>query len=164
MSLDLAARLRLGSLDLDVSLRVEAGETVALLGPNGAGKTTLLRICAGLQPLDGGSLTLEGAVLDDPAADRFLPPQQRPIAVVFQDYLLFPNLSALENVAFGLRARGVAAYFTCDAGPHPKALTTAADADAVAAALATVPGVLRTIIARAGAGARVTATGPEASL
>ncbi|MEZ5266878.1 MAG: ABC transporter ATP-binding protein [Acidimicrobiia bacterium] len=107
MSLDLAARLRLGSLDLDVSLRVEAGETVALLGPNGAGKTTLLRICAGLQPLDGGSLTLEGAVLDDPAADRFLPPQQRPIAVVFQDYLLFPNLSALENVAFGLRARGV---------------------------------------------------------
>jgi diphosphomevalonate decarboxylase len=63
-----------------------------------------------------------------------------------------------------LRRRGVAAYFTCDAGPHPKALTTAADADAVAAALAAVPGVRRTIIARPGLGARVTAVGAEAAL
>jgi diphosphomevalonate decarboxylase len=63
-----------------------------------------------------------------------------------------------------LRQRGIAAFFTCDAGPHPKALTTAADADAVAATLAAVPGVLRTIIARPGAGARVLAVGAEAVL
>jgi len=78
-------------------------------------------------------------------------------------YLRGATIEGLHTLR-ALRKRGVAAFFTCDAGPHPKALTTAADADAVAAALATVPGVLRTIIARAGAGARVTATGPEASL
>jgi len=61
-----------------------------------------------------------------------------------------------------LRHRGIAAYFTCDAGPHPKALTTAKDADAVAAALAASPGVLRTVIARPGAGARVVETGTQA--
>lgn len=78
-------------------------------------------------------------------------------------YLRGATIEGLHTLRL-LRKRGVAAFFTCDAGPHPKALTTAADADAVAAALATVPGVLRTIVARAGAGARVTATGPEASL
>ncbi len=108
MALDLAARVGLGSLDLDVALTVEAGETVALLGPNGAGKTTLLRVLAGLQPLDGGHLRLDGSTLDEPATGTFVPPEGRPIGVVFQDYLLFPNLTALENVAFGLRARGTA--------------------------------------------------------
>ncbi len=106
MSLDLDARVRLGTLQLDVQMTVRSGETVALLGPNGAGKTTLLRVCAGLQALDEGHLRLEGQTLDDPATDLFVPPEQRPIAVVFQQYLLFPNLSVQENVAFGLRARG----------------------------------------------------------
>jgi diphosphomevalonate decarboxylase len=62
-----------------------------------------------------------------------------------------------------LRRRGTAAYFTCDAGPHPKALTTAQCADAVVAALAAIPGVLRTLIARPGEGARVVATDAEAA-
>ncbi len=66
------------------------------------------------------------------------------------------------HVLRGLRRRGIAAYFTCDAGPHPKALTTAADADAVAAALSAVPGVLRTIVARPGAGARLVDGEPDA--
>jgi molybdate transport system ATP-binding protein len=104
--LDLVARVQLGALDLDVALRAAPGEVVALLGPNGAGKTTLLRCVAGLQPLDGGRIVLDGAVLDEPAAGVFVPPERRPVGVVFQDYLLFPTMTALENVAFGLRARG----------------------------------------------------------
>ena len=104
--LDLCAQLRLGEFDLDVSFTVGVGETVALLGPNGSGKTTILRICAGLQPLGSGRVVLGGEVLDEPATATFVAPQQRPIGVVFQDYLLFPHLTVLENVAFGLRARG----------------------------------------------------------
>jgi molybdate transport system ATP-binding protein len=80
---------------------------VAVLGPNGAGKSTLLRCLAGLLPIDSGRVSLDDGVLDDPAADVFVPAERRPIGVVFQDYLLFPNLSALENVAFGPRAAGI---------------------------------------------------------
>jgi molybdate transport system ATP-binding protein len=98
----------LGSFELDVTLDAEPGEIVALLGPNGAGKTTVFRCLAGLLPIDDGRIELDGIALDDPAADVFMAPEHRPVAVVFQDYLLFPNLTALENVAFGLRARGVA--------------------------------------------------------
>ena len=101
--------LQLGSLDLDVHLDAAPGEVVAVVGPNGAGKTTLLRALAGLVPVDAGHIRIGGAVVDDPQAGVRLPPQQRNIGVVFQQHLLFPHLSALENVAFGLRARGVSA-------------------------------------------------------
>jgi molybdate transport system ATP-binding protein len=101
-----AIGLRLGTLDLDLTLSVADGEVVALLGPNGAGKTTALRAIAGLQPLDRGRIELDGRPLDDPEAGVFVPTHERPIGVVFQDYLLFPRLDALDNVAFGLRARG----------------------------------------------------------
>jgi molybdate transport system ATP-binding protein len=101
-----AIRLELGTLDLDVDIEVADGEVVALLGPNGAGKTTTLRCIAGLQPIDHGRISLDGASLDDPAADVFVPPHERPIGVVFQDHVLFPRLSAVDNIAFGLRARG----------------------------------------------------------
>jgi len=99
--------LALGDLDVDVDLAVADREVVALLGPNGAGKTTVLRAIAGLHPLDRGSIEVDGRALDDPATGVFVPTAERPIGVVFQDYLLFPRMSALENVAFGLRARGV---------------------------------------------------------
>jgi molybdopterin-binding protein len=99
--------LRLGTLDLDVTIEAAPGEIVAVLGPNGAGKTTFLRAVAGLVPLTRGRVELDGVVLEDAARDVHLPPERRPIGVVFQEYLLFPHLSALENVAFGLRARGV---------------------------------------------------------
>ncbi len=98
--------LRLGTLDLDVSIDAPPGEIVAILGPNGAGKTTFLRAVAGLVPIAQGRVSLDGVVLDDAARRIHLPPERRPIGVVFQDYLLFPHLSAIENVAFGLRARG----------------------------------------------------------
>ena len=105
MSLDACFALQLGSLELDVAIEAEDGETVAVLGPNGAGKTTVLRALAGLVPIARGAIGLDGVVLDD--GDRvFVPPERRPIGVVFQDYLLFPHLSVLENVAFGLRSRG----------------------------------------------------------
>lgn len=94
--------------DLDVRLAIEAGEVVALLGPNGAGKTTALRALAGLTPLTDGRITIDGTVLDDPGARTWVPPEQRPTGVVFQDYLLFPHLTALDNVAFGPRSHGAA--------------------------------------------------------
>lgn len=104
--LDAAIGVRVGELDLDVELSVDDGEVVALLGPNGAGKTTALRAVAGLLPLQRGRIVLDGTVLDEPAAGTFVPTGDRPIGVVFQDYLLFPRMTALDNVAFGLRARG----------------------------------------------------------
>ncbi|WP_432157081.1 ABC transporter ATP-binding protein [Streptomyces sp. bgisy153] len=85
---------------LDIALTAAPGEVVALLGPNGAGKTTALRALAGLTPLTAGHLHLDGAPLHD------TPPESRPVGVVFQDYLLFPHLTALDNVAFGPRCRG----------------------------------------------------------
>jgi molybdate transport system ATP-binding protein len=92
---------------LDLNLVVPPGQVVALLGPNGAGKSTVLRALAGLLPLIGGSITLNGDVLDDPAAGWFVPPERRRLGVVFQDNLLFPHLTVTENVAFGLRAHGM---------------------------------------------------------
>jgi molybdate transport system ATP-binding protein len=86
---------------------VAPGEVAALLGPNGAGKTTVLRALAGLLRLARGRVVLDGHVLEDPTRRIRVPVERRPVGMVFQDYLLFPHLSALENVAFGLRARGV---------------------------------------------------------
>ena len=104
--LDADIQLRLSRLNLDIAFTVEAGEVVALLGPNGSGKSTTLRALVGLLPLAGGRIVLDGTVLEDPAEHVKIPPEKRPIGLMFQDYLLFPHLSTLENVAFGLRAKG----------------------------------------------------------
>jgi molybdate transport system ATP-binding protein len=106
VSLDASIRLTLGPLDLEMELTIEEGEVVALLGPNGAGKTTLLRAIAGLVPFQSGHVHLDGKVLEDTATNQYVPTEKRPIGFVFQDYLLFPHLSVLDNVAFGLRSRG----------------------------------------------------------
>jgi molybdate transport system ATP-binding protein len=106
LSLEAEVVARLGRLQLEVALPIEDGETVVLVGPNGAGKTTLLRALAGLVRLDAGRIVLDGEVLEDPESGIRVPPDRRRVGFVFQDYLLFPHLSVLENVAFGLRARG----------------------------------------------------------
>jgi molybdate transport system ATP-binding protein len=106
VSLEALVGLRKGTLDLDVELEVASNGVVVLLGPNAAGKTTLLRAIAGLVPLERGRVVLDGVVLDDPATGVRVPTERRPIGVVFQDYLLFPHLSVLDNVAFGPRSSG----------------------------------------------------------
>jgi molybdate transport system ATP-binding protein len=93
--------------DVRLRLDVEAGRTVALLGPNGAGKTTAVGAIAGLEPSNVGRVELDSSVLEDAAAGVRLRPEERPIGVVFQGLLLFPHMTALENAAFPLRARGV---------------------------------------------------------
>jgi molybdate transport system ATP-binding protein len=106
MSLAATVGLRKGTLELAVELEVESQGVVVLLGPNAAGKTTLLRALAGLVPLERGRVVLDGVVLEDTSSGVRVPTEQRPVGVVFQDYLLFPHMTALENVAFGLRSRG----------------------------------------------------------
>jgi molybdate transport system ATP-binding protein len=107
MTLDAHVVASRGTLHLDVALSAADGEAVAVLGPNGAGKSTLLRALAGLLPLAAGHVTLDGDDLDRPAGGLFRAPEHRSVALVFQDYLLFPHLTVLENVAFGLRSRGM---------------------------------------------------------
>jgi molybdate transport system ATP-binding protein len=106
VTLEARIGLRLGSLDLQLELEAHPGEVVALLGPNGAGKSTVLRSLAGLEPIESGRIALDGRVVDDPGAGVFVEPEDRPIGFVFQDYVLFDHMSVLENVAYGLRARG----------------------------------------------------------
>ncbi|MEC8919000.1 MAG: ABC transporter ATP-binding protein [Pseudomonadota bacterium] len=91
--------IALAGVDLDI----HAGEFFTLLGPSGCGKTTLLRILAGLEEADDGQLTIGGKDVID------TPPHQRSVNTVFQSYALFPHLSVRENLAFGLKMRGVAA-------------------------------------------------------
>jgi molybdate transport system ATP-binding protein len=107
VSLDAELGVRLDGFELALPLHVADGETVVLLGPNGAGKTTALRAVAGLQALDTGRVVVDGTPLDEPSSGAWVPTERRPIGVVFQDYLLFPHLSARDNVAFGLRAHGM---------------------------------------------------------
>lgn len=105
MSVEAKIGLHLGSFELEVALRIADGEVVALLGPNGAGKSSVLRVLAGLAALDTGRVSVDDTVVDEPAADRFVPPEHRSVGMVFQDYVLFEHMSVLENIAFGLRAR-----------------------------------------------------------
>ncbi len=107
MSLDVEGRVRRGTFELDVAISAAPGEVLAVLGPNGAGKSTVLRAVAGLLALDAGTIRLEGTVLDDIANGVYVAPQQRRLGVVFQDHRLFANMRVVDNVAFGLRSRGV---------------------------------------------------------
>jgi molybdate transport system ATP-binding protein len=91
---------------LDVLLAVPAGGVLALLGPNGAGKSTVLRVIAGLLPASAGHVRVGERTWENPATGVRLATEQRSIGVVFQDYLLFPTMSARDNVAFGPRAKG----------------------------------------------------------
>ncbi|MGO4612736.1 ABC transporter ATP-binding protein [Nocardia sp. 2YAB30] len=156
MTLDAHLRVTRGQFRLDVPLAVAPGEVVALLGPNGAGKTTALRALAGLTPLSDGAIRLDDDTWDAPPG-LFVPTERRRVGVVFQDYLLFAHLSALDNVAFGLRARGHRRAAARDRAAHwldrvgltdhvadkPRALSGGqAQRVALARALATDPSLL----------------------
>lgn len=90
-----------------VSFELAAGEILGLVGPSGCGKTTLLRMIAGFESLQSGSIQLAGETVA--TAQRSLPPETRSVGMVFQDYALFPHLTVLDNVCFGLRDRKGAA-------------------------------------------------------
>jgi iron(III) transport system ATP-binding protein len=85
----------------DLSLAIAAAEVVCLLGPSGCGKTTLLRLIAGMETLDSGRILVDGREISTPT--HAVPPDKRGIGLVFQDYALFPHMSVIDNVAFGLR-------------------------------------------------------------
>jgi putative spermidine/putrescine transport system ATP-binding protein len=85
-----------------LSLEIFAGEFFTMLGPSGSGKTTTLRVIAGFELADSGTIALHGVDVTR------RPPYERPVNTVFQDYALFPHMSVLENVAYGLRVKGVA--------------------------------------------------------
>ncbi|GAL20768.1 putrescine transport ATP-binding protein PotA [Vibrio maritimus] len=86
----------------DIDFTIEKGEFITLLGPSGCGKSTLLRSLAGLNPVEGGQVLVDGVDITHAA------PQQRGIGMVFQSYALFPNMTVAENIAFGLKMQKLA--------------------------------------------------------
>src|SRR5215217_2988537 len=89
------------------SLTLRPGEIVCLLGESGSGKSTALRVAAGIQPVHGGAVRINGDTVSTPTAT--VPPDRRGIGLMFQDFALFPHLTVLQNVLFGLKKLGRAA-------------------------------------------------------
>src|SRR5213082_1087109 len=85
----------------DLDLEIADGEFVVLVGPSGCGKTSALRMIAGLEPITEGKVVIGGEVVNK------LPPKDRDIAMIFQNYALYPHMSAFDNMAFGLKLRGM---------------------------------------------------------
>ena len=85
----------------ELDLAIEDGEFVVLVGPSGCGKTSALRMVAGLEPITEGRVVIGGEVVNE------LPPKDRDIAMIFQNYALYPHMSAFDNMAFGLKLRGM---------------------------------------------------------
>src|SRR5262249_18285085 len=100
--LEVRARDRLRELELDVELQVGGNRCAAIVGPSGAGKSTVLRIIAGLRRPEPGRVAVGDEVWLDSSRGIDLPPEERACGFMFQDYALFPHLSAWRNVAFGL--------------------------------------------------------------
>ena len=106
MSLVVNGAIGRDDFSLRVNLRIDAGETVGVVGRNGSGKSTLLHTVAGLIPLREGTISVDDVEWDSPAGRRFVLPEDRRCAVVFQDLRLFPHMTCLDNVAFGPRSQG----------------------------------------------------------
>ena len=85
----------------DVTVSIMPGEFFVMVGPSGSGKSTLLRMIAGLEPITGGDLIIDGERMND------LPPKARHLSMVFQNYALYPNMTVADNITFGLKARKV---------------------------------------------------------
>jgi iron(III) transport system ATP-binding protein len=90
----------------DVSFELAAGETLSLVGPSGCGKTTCLRSIAGLENPDTGRISIDGQVVFDGGGSAKVPPNRRPIAMVFQSYAIWPHMTVFENVVYPLRVGG----------------------------------------------------------
>jgi molybdate transport system ATP-binding protein len=105
--LDAQFDILLGSFHLDMGFRSESGTTTVILGESGCGKSTVLRLLAGLLHPDKGHFVLDDEIYVDTNQHIDIPPQERPVGFVFQDYVLFPHLSVFDNVAFGLRMQGI---------------------------------------------------------
>jgi ABC-type Fe3+/spermidine/putrescine transport system ATPase subunit len=86
-----------------IDLEIPEGKLVTLLGPSGCGKTTTLRLIAGLERANGGTITIDGQVVSDPAHRTFVGPHKRPIGIVFQSYAIWPHMTVIDNVMFPLR-------------------------------------------------------------
>src|SRR5215813_14309233 len=95
---------RFGNVEVlhGVDATVEDGAFIVILGPSGCGKSTLLRMIAGLEEITGGEIAIGGRVVNN------LEPRDRDIAMVFQNYALYPHMSVYDNMAYGLRIRGLA--------------------------------------------------------
>lgn len=91
----------------DVTFNVARGELVTLLGPSGCGKTTTLRSIAGLEQPAGGSIVLNGRTIYDSATGQLVPTEKRGVSMVFQSYAIWPHMTVAQNVAYGLRVRGL---------------------------------------------------------
>jgi len=109
---DVALRLGDNEILKGVSVAVPAGQVVALLGPSGSGKTTLLRAIAGLETPHRGSIAIGERVFFDAARGIELPAEERGLGLVFQSYALWPHRTVFDNVAYGLKLRGVSATET----------------------------------------------------
>ncbi|MGJ9413007.1 sulfate/molybdate ABC transporter ATP-binding protein [Aeromicrobium sp. CF4.19] len=157
MSAGLEVHVRSLERDVDLTVRVPAGETLAVMGPNGAGKSTLLSAVAGTLRPDETTVRLDGRLLADTSSGTWVPPHRRGVALLAQDPLLFPHLDARDNVAFGPRSTGASRAASRSAAEHwltaagvpelahrkPAALSGGqAQRVAVARALATEPRLL----------------------
>ncbi|MDP4712411.1 MAG: ATP-binding cassette domain-containing protein [Saprospiraceae bacterium] len=98
------------SFDLDIALEVKPGELLGISGPSGSGKTTLLRIIAGLEKKVRGSIASNGQWWLHSEQRIFLTPQQRRVGLVFQDYVVFPNMTVKQNLRFALEKKGETSY------------------------------------------------------
>ena len=107
MSLNVKAIVGKGSSSIKVDLEIVPGEVVGIVGSNGIGKTTLVETIAGIIPVRSGEVCCDGVMWDSPRENVWVPPEKRHCAVAFQDTRLFPHMTAMQNVTFGLRARRV---------------------------------------------------------
>lgn len=108
MSISLNGSVGRGDFERSFNFTIADGEVLAITGPNGSGKSTVIHTIAGLIPLRSGHLESDGAMWDAPDSQQWIAPENRTCAVVFQDLRLFPHMNVMSNVAYGLRAHGVA--------------------------------------------------------